>query len=674
MKKSIFILYLVLFAKLTFAQRLIRGPYLQMATSTSIVVKMHLDTAIKAKIKYGVSADKLSDSLKSEKDTLDHDFALKNLKPLQKYYYKVFAKDSLLFGDSTTFFITNPTIGSAPGMQFIVLGDCGSGNSTQKEALASAQKYFKGKDINGLLLLGDNAYNDGLLNDYQVRFFDIFDKKVLHNVALWPSPGNHEYADKRPLYPELTKRPAYYTLFDTPTKGEAGGLPSGDEAYYAFDMGNVHFISLDSYGYQDGRGLADSLSVQYRWLVADLKQNKTQWTIVFFHHPPFSKGSHDSDKDAELIKLREGLVPLLDKYNVDVVLNGHSHNYERSFLIQNYYGAASSFDSTKNIVSTSSARFDGSENSCPFVKSKGTIYNVSGSASRWGYVSPGYPHSAMRFSNSEVPGASLIEVKENRLDLKFISTKGEIIDKYTLFKNVGKKYEIMANCGDEIALNPSFAATYSFPKELVVSTNLKIDSVFKNLDFTYSDQFKCIIDSVKLSVQAYPKVKAGISVTELLEGTSLSFTGNGGDTKGKLEWQGPQKNKIENANFTIDKVKTTDAGVYRLISKYKKCISTDSVEVKVLKILENNPNQNLISVFPNPSENLLKVKFNLITAGNIKYRIIDNNGKILRSSEPIFKNLGQQEINVDIENLSAGNYLLQFDSQVFKDSFKFIKN
>jgi acid phosphatase type 7 len=674
-KKANSLFIFILISQLVYAQKLVRGPYLQMATSSSICVKIHLDTVLKAQIRYGETVDKLTDSLKSLKDTLDHDFKIKNLKPLKKYFYKIYVADKLLFGDSTSFFITNPNIGSAPAMQFVVLGDCGSGNSAQKEVLATAQKYFKGKDINGLILLGDNAYNDGLLNEYQKNFFDIFDKKVLHNVALWPSPGNHEYGDKRPLFPELLKRPAYYSLFDTPTKGEAGGVPSGDESYYAFEMGNVHFISLDSFGYQEGLGLADSMSKQYQWLEADLKQNIAQWTIVFFHHPPFSKGSHDSDKEDWLIKLRQVTVKLLDKYNVDVVLNGHSHNYERSFLMRGHYGLEASFDTLKHSISTSSARFDGTVNSCPIInKNQGTIYNVSGSSSRWGFVSGGYPHNAMVYSNSEEPGASLIEVNGNRLDLKFINIKGDILDKYTLFKNVGKKYELLANCGDEISLNPSFTAAYTFPKDLTVNANLRVDSVYKNLEFTYSDQYKCITDSVKVSVAAYPKVKANVSVNELLEGTSISFNSTGGDAKGKLEWQGPQKNKIESGAFTIDKVTLADAGIYRLVSKYKKCISTDSVEIKVLKILGTEPNYSQAEIFPNPSQNSIKIRIDLPESGTIAYRIMDINGKVVQRSEPVFKYLGEQEILLNTKNLPVGKYLLQFDSQGFKKVFKFVKN
>ena len=73
-------------------------------------------------------------------------------------------------------------------------------------------------------------------------------------------------------------------------------------------------------------------SPQYQWLEKDLAANKALWTIVFFHHPPYTKRSHDSDVEVALGEVRQTLVPLFDKYKVDLVLNGHSHVYELSLI------------------------------------------------------------------------------------------------------------------------------------------------------------------------------------------------------------------------------------------------------------------------------------------------------------------------------------------------------
>src|SRR5258706_592214 len=80
------------------------------------------------------------------------------------------------------------------------------------------------------------------------------------------------------------------------------------------------------------------------WLKQDLAMNEKEWLIAFWHHPPYTKGSHDSDFEVELFEMRQNAVPILESYGVDLVLCGHSHCYERSFLIQGHYGSSWTFD------------------------------------------------------------------------------------------------------------------------------------------------------------------------------------------------------------------------------------------------------------------------------------------------------------------------------------------
>ena len=152
---------------------------------------------------------------------------------------------------------------------------------------------------------------------------------ILLRSPLWSCPGNHEYlsADM------VTKTGPYYDIFTFPINGEIGGLPSGSEAYYSFDYGNIHFISLDSQ--DEGVNPGDPM---YVWLENDLNATNQDWIVVFFHYPPYSKGSHDSDTDPTQITMRENLVPVLEAGGADLILTGHSHSYERSYLINGHYG------------------------------------------------------------------------------------------------------------------------------------------------------------------------------------------------------------------------------------------------------------------------------------------------------------------------------------------------
>ena len=69
------------------------------------------------------------------------------------------------------------------------------------------------------------------------------------------------------------------------------------------------------------------------WLARDLAANRAKWTIAVFHHPPYSDGSHVSDTEDRMVQVREHVVPILERYGVDLVLSGHSHGYERTALV-----------------------------------------------------------------------------------------------------------------------------------------------------------------------------------------------------------------------------------------------------------------------------------------------------------------------------------------------------
>ena len=84
----------------------------------------------------------------------------------------------------------------------------------------------------------------------------------------------------------------------------------------------------------------------FAWLQSDLATNTKDWLIASWHHPPYSYGTHNSDEDFEMIEMRETFLPLLEASGADLVLCGHSHGYERSFLLDGHYGFSSSFNAS----------------------------------------------------------------------------------------------------------------------------------------------------------------------------------------------------------------------------------------------------------------------------------------------------------------------------------------
>jgi len=99
----------------------------------------------------------------------------------------------------------------------------------------------------------------------------------------------------------------------------------------------------------------------------------------------------------ELLKIRENFIQVLERYGVDLVLCGHSHDYERSKLMKGHYGLETSFDSLIHHTSSSSAKYDGSENSCPYYKetsdsiNTGIVYVVAGNAGKHTHIQNSWP-------------------------------------------------------------------------------------------------------------------------------------------------------------------------------------------------------------------------------------------------------------------------------------------
>ena len=82
------------------------------------------------------------------------------------------------------------------------------------------------------------------------------------------------------------------------------------------------------------------------WLAADLAANDQDWLIAYWHHSPYSRGSHDSDAEIQLIEMRENAVPLLEDHGADLILTAHSHSYERSYLIDGHHEGSETFDAS----------------------------------------------------------------------------------------------------------------------------------------------------------------------------------------------------------------------------------------------------------------------------------------------------------------------------------------
>jgi hypothetical protein len=403
---------------------LVRGPYLQLGDSDSILVRWRTEQPSTSAVRYGLSLDTMDASITASDVVTDHIMALTDLDPATTYFYSVGAITETLAGpDAEQFFITSPPVGERTTARVWVLGD--SGWPPIAQGTRDAYYAYTGdRHTNLWLMLGDNAYMWGTDAEYQEDLFDVFGS-MLKKSVLWPTLGNHDTnsADV------AAQTGPYFDVFSLPQNGEVGGVPSGTEAYYSFDYANIHFISLDS-----EKSISWPLGPQpmIDWLESDLAATDQDWVIAFWHHPPYTKGKHDSDEPGSFeTRMRERFLPLLEAGGVDLVLSGHSHSYERSYLLDGHYGTSETL--------TGSMILDGGSGNPQidhaYVKDsgphKGAVYVVAGSSSK--LASGEFGHPAM-YTHHLRHGSVILDVDEDEIRVTFIDFNQIVRDEFTLRK------------------------------------------------------------------------------------------------------------------------------------------------------------------------------------------------------------------------------------------------
>jgi len=416
---------------------LLRGPYLQSCTATSIVIRWRTDWPTNGIVWFGTNAPGPLAVTNSAR-TSEHAVRVVGLQPDTRYVY-AFGSSAQTFGSGyPQSFRTAPT-GAAP-VTVWAIGDFGTGNEYQ-EAVRDAFLDSGFADQTDLcLMLGDNAYESGTDDEYEFGLFDMY-PMLLPSITAWPTIGNHDAA-----LPDQDGRIPYLDIFHLPANGEAGGVPSGTERYYSFDYANIHFICLDSE--TSSRALDGPM---FNWLREDLAASTREWIVAYWHHPPYSSGTHNSETEFQLIEMRERALPVLEAHGVDLVLAGHSHVYERSYLIRGHYGRTNTF--------VESMKLDGSlgrdDDRGPYRKlgpDAGTVYVVCGNS---GQGSEGYP-----FFFGQQPsmvrslggfGSMVLQFDGPRLDVKFLRPDGTYADYFTIDKTQPRLRVVRSGNGLDIS-------------------------------------------------------------------------------------------------------------------------------------------------------------------------------------------------------------------------------
>jgi len=273
------------------AATLTRGPYLQRVTSDSIVVAWETDRTSHGEVAYG-ETETHGARASSPAVGAHHAVTLTGLAPYTLYHYRVESGGAPLSGDAT--FRTAPEPDQAR-FTFVALGD----TRTQHRVHQAVVERIVGLTPDFVLHTGDLVADGGSADAWET-FFEI-ERELMAYAPVFPTLGNHERKSRE-----------YFDLFYLP----------GNERWYAFDYGNARLVCLQV----DGTAHFTPQSEQYAWLEETLAANTQRWLFVAFHVPPYTSAAGGRLEGV----VRETLTPLFERYGVDVVLNGHQHNYERN--------------------------------------------------------------------------------------------------------------------------------------------------------------------------------------------------------------------------------------------------------------------------------------------------------------------------------------------------------
>lgn len=416
-----------------------RGPYLQVLTSNSIQVCWRTDVSTDSRVVFGTSLGGQTLMTSDATPKIDHFVTLTGLSPATMYYYSVGTSAQILDGNKTSFrFKTAPVNGTVGPYRIWTIGDAGKGNQGQIDVMNTFLQYQDTAHTDFMIMLGDNAYSDGTQVEYQDKMFNIYDS-ILPYIPVFSTPGNHDYNSVNRFDPPLQHTGPYFDIYNSPISGEAGGVASTTELYYSFDYGNIHFISLNS---EIQSWTTSSSSQMFQWLEQDLQANTKEWVVCYFHQPPYSRGSHNSDDIWELLMLamRQNALPKLEQYGVDVVICGHSHVYERSKLIKGHFGYSFTYSNSTHAISTANGNFAQGQHYTKYLNTTnaGTVYVVCGnSGSKETNPSLNHPVMVSTDGGDNAYGSLMLEVNGNRLDCKYLKSTGVIHDHFTIIKPDG---------------------------------------------------------------------------------------------------------------------------------------------------------------------------------------------------------------------------------------------
>jgi hypothetical protein len=291
-----------------------RGPLVQNVSADHLQITWKTPVPADSRVEFGLDAG-LGQSVGDDVLATNHLVTLSQLQAGTTYYYRVVSSGagSTAMGPITCCH----TLSTSGPVRFVVVGDTGSGWNSQYEVAAT----LAGSAPDLVLHTGDVIYprNEAIRTD--ARCLSVYGAHM-RTTPYFFTMGNHDL---------WAGDAAYLDAFQLPTNAV-----TGTEHFYSFDHGDVHFCSLFVPQRSDNWRLpAYTLaegSLQYGWLTNDLAATAKPWKVLLLHAPVITSGPHRVDNDggvSDQAELQRILLPVAERYGVQLLLSGHDHAFER---------------------------------------------------------------------------------------------------------------------------------------------------------------------------------------------------------------------------------------------------------------------------------------------------------------------------------------------------------
>jgi hypothetical protein len=289
-----------------------RGPFLGEVASDHLKIIWKTPVAADSVVEFG-SDPGLGRVVQSSVLTTNHVVTLTSLAPDTVYYYRVSSSDG--FQTAVAPVATFRSLKAEGPIHFVVFGDSGTGVAAQYELA----EVIRREEPELVLHTGDIGYPALTQGMIDLRCFSPYGAHM-RSTPYYFSAGNHD------LYFDYTPGVYVEALF-LPTNSV-----TGNDLYYSFDHGNAHFVVLYEpllYFYTLTAG-----DPQYQWLTNDLAASSKPWKFLMFH-VAFHSSSYHRDDDyngngtPDRIELRDLILPVAQRYGVQLIFTGHEHSLER---------------------------------------------------------------------------------------------------------------------------------------------------------------------------------------------------------------------------------------------------------------------------------------------------------------------------------------------------------